>query len=89
MTDITDEYTALIGTSAGTVTGDYCDVVVIKEAWGVDPEFRTNLPVRVDDDDVLIKVTDAADRALENAGWMRIDEWECETDGFRATVTRA
>jgi len=89
MTDINDTYTALIGTSAGTVTGDYCDVMVKREVGVGSPEFWTDLPVRVDDDDSLIKVEDAADQALEAAGWQRVSEWEYETDGLHATVIRA
>ena len=90
MTDINDTYIALIGTSEGTVTGDYCDVMVKKEDAPVDSlELWTDLPVRVDDDDSLSKVEDAADRVLEDAGWRRVSEWEYETDGLHATVVRA
>ena len=82
-------YTALIGTSADTVTGDYCDVMVKREVGVGSPELWTDLPVRVDDDDSLSKVEDAADRVLEAAGWRRVSEWEYETDGLHATVVRA
>jgi len=84
----TDEYTALIGTTATTVAGDHCDVEVTKEVGG-SPAFKADLPVRVDDDDKLAKVEGAADEALEAAGWQRITGWEYEDDGLRATVTRA
>lgn len=89
MTDTNDEYTALIGTCADTVAGDYCDVEVIKEIGSGDPVFKADLPVRVDDDDVLVKVEDAADEALEAAGWKRITGWEYEYDGLNATVIPA
>lgn len=84
-----DEHTALVGTSASTVAADHCDVEVIKEVGIGSPVLKTDLPVRVDDDDKLVKVEGAADEALAAAGWKRTSPWEVETDGLRATVTRA
>lgn len=71
-------YTAAIATA--DVLGDYCDVAVIKndDEGGLTDEIvmaATELPVRIDDPDVLGQVETAAEKALAQAGWQVYGPW--------------